>query len=161
MSATRSGPGVPTAAPAKVVPPVIPLSLVDAPTQRLWAVSSIAALQAYKLFFLSTLKLSGEAAETLSGGGAPAFAAPLGAVALLLHPLFAYAVLLDLAIIATLVYLRIPRLAFAKAVWIGVLVAVAVLDWLFLGGWRTLGGLIGYLPLIGPLTRGVASIGGE
>lgn len=152
----RSGPA------PKVAPPAIPLTLVDAPTQRLWAVSSVAAVQAYKLFFLTTLTLTGEASDTLaaSSSSTPLFVAP-EAVAVLLHPLFAYAVLLDLAIVATLAFLRIPRLAFPKVVWIGIAVTAALLDWIFLGGWRSLGGLITLVPLVGPLTRGVASLGGE
>lgn len=90
-------------------PPLIPLDIVDAPTQRLWAVSIAAAVQAYKIytFFLPDASLS-------------------------------LALLLDLALVLSLARLRIPRLQYSDAAWAVIGFAVGAIDWIILGGWSAL-----------------------
>ncbi|CAO1630596.1 unnamed protein product [Parajaminaea phylloscopi] len=103
-------------------PPLIPLDYIDAPTQRLWAVSLAAATQSYKLY---------------------TFLTPSASLSL--------ALLLDLALVLCLARLCIPRLDFTDAVWVGIACALGFLDWILLGGWDTLlpllglGGITGWL----------------
>ncbi|CAO1627290.1 unnamed protein product [Sympodiomycopsis kandeliae] len=94
--------------------PLIPLTVVDAPSQRLWAVSGLVLVQSYKLYLL----LTPEASLSLS-------------------------LLLDLGVILVLSRLRIPRLDFSDAKWSTIGIALALLDWLLLGGWRSALNLIG------------------
>ncbi|PWN28104.1 hypothetical protein BDZ90DRAFT_271228 [Jaminaea rosea] len=107
-AATTSASKVPPTR-AAAQPPLIPTSVVDAPTQRLWAASLTAAIQAYKLysFFSPDASLS-------------------------------HALLVDLALVLALSRLRIPRLDFIDAKWAIIGALLAAFDWLALGGWHTL-----------------------
>lgn len=104
----------PSVAPSSDRPPLIPLTVVDAPTQRLWAVSGLVLAQSYKLYLL----LTSEASLSTS-------------------------LLLDLGVILALSRLRIPRLDYSDAKWTTIGITLALLDWLLLGGWRTALNLIG------------------
>lgn len=122
-TSTPSAPSSSTSTPRP--PPLIPLTVLDAPSQRLWAVSIVGAVQAYKLY-------------TIFSAG----------------PSLSLALLLDLSIILSLSKLRIPRLDFHDAIWASIGLAAALTDWMILGGWDTvlpflgLGGLTSWVSSI-------------
>lgn len=96
-------------------PPLIPLTVIDAPTQRIWASSIIVAAQAYKLYiFLASSS-----------------------------PSLSFALLIDLALVLSLSRLRVPRLNFTEARWAAIGAISAGISWTCLGGWRLLLSLIG------------------
>lgn len=107
------------AAAARTAPPppvpLIPLTIVEAPIQRLWALSAAVAVQAYKFYLLILVP-----------------EAPLS-----------QALLIDLATILVFSRLRIPRLSLSDFQWAFLGALTALLDYTLAGGWRTLISLLG------------------
>lgn len=124
-------------APVPVRPPpspaLIPLTRLDAPTQRLYAASAFVALQALKVYLLVAQAT-----------------APLGT-----------SLLLSLGFLAALARLRIPRLDYARSRWQLLFLLFAGSDWLLCGGWRSVPGLLASAPIVGPLSAQVGYLGGE
>lgn len=125
--------GKPAAVPAAAspVPPLIPISLIDGPAQRLWAVSAIGAVQSYKFFILFTTE---DSSASLS-----------------------FALLIDLALLLALSRLRIPRIAFSDGQWAAIGALAGLVDWLLMGGWRTMLSLLG----MGALSSWLAAFFGD
>jgi nucleoporin POM152 len=135
MASTAASPagGKPGVAPAAAspLPPLIPISLIDGPAQRLWAVSAIGAVQAYKFFILFA---SEDSSASLS-----------------------FALLIDLALLLALSRLRIPRLDFLDGKWVAIGALAGLVDWLLMGGWRTMLSLLG----MGALSSWLAALFGD
>ncbi|PWN88247.1 hypothetical protein FA10DRAFT_268452 [Acaromyces ingoldii] len=106
--------------------PLISLSFIDAPTQRVYAASIFVALQTYKVVQLLSFIFS------------PSLFSLLGTF-----------VLIDLAFVAVVSRLRIPRLDLSRAKWTIVFGLLASTDWIVLGGWRVLLSSLTYVPLLG------------
>ncbi|KAE8230307.1 hypothetical protein CF326_g4694 [Tilletia indica] len=101
-------------APAVSVPPLIPLSLVDGPTQRYYAASAFVAVQGYKVYYLLAQWWTG----------------PDGSITSLLPRTLVF----DAGLLYLLYTLKIPRLSPPLRTWLTFLGLLALLD-LLLTGW--------------------------
>ncbi|KAK0539992.1 hypothetical protein OC835_000875 [Tilletia horrida] len=119
--AGKAQPGAPppaaAAAAAAAEPPsdpLVSLSLVDAPTQRLYAASGFVVVQSVKIYYVLSHWWSG----------------PAGTV----QGVLPRALLIDVVTIYLLYILAVPRLSFAARTWIGFLVILGLFD-MMLTGW--------------------------
>ncbi|TIA87288.1 hypothetical protein E3P99_03255 [Wallemia hederae] len=115
-SATKAPNTPPRAAPDS---PRIPLSIFNAPSQRLLALSAAAALQAYKLSKSLSLWSTHSQTRVLDSEIA----------------LYRWSII-DLLAILFVWWLRIPRLRFHKSIWIAAIVVFCALNWVLFASWK-------------------------
>lgn len=117
-------------APAGQAPaPLIPLSVLDAPTQRVYLASAFLGIQAYKLYRL-LVSIFDEQGHTEVGT----------------------LVFVDFAFVVIASRLHIPRFDFTRRRWSTLFAFLVFLNWTATGGWRWLARVAGSIPVFGFLS---------
>ncbi|UZJ56926.1 hypothetical protein CBS101457_006246 [Exobasidium rhododendri] len=106
---------------------LIPLSLVDAPTQRVYLASAFLLLETYKLYQIFASFYSEDSSWTLLGSF----------------------LLLNLVLVTAASRLKVPRLDYSRAKWTILFALIGAVDWVSCGGWRTAVSLLQWVPVLG------------
>lgn len=107
--------------------PLIPLSLIDGPTQRVYLASAFILLETYKVTQTAASIYSSNTSWTLIGSFW----------------------LMNLVFVSAASRLRVPRLAFGRARWIMLYTLLSFLDWSACGGWKTMIQAVQFVPVLG------------
>lgn len=110
--------------------PLIPLSVIDAPSQRVYIASAFIAIQTYKLYSFSASIWSEEE-----------------------FALLGTFLLLDLVFVVTVSRLHTPRFDYTRSRWFIIFGFLAWIDWTFTGGWRIILSVLANLPILGWLAN--------
>lgn len=110
--------------------PLIPLSVVDAPSQRVYIASAFVAIQTYKLYSFSASIWADDD-----------------------FALLGTFLLLDLLFVVAVSRLRTPRFDYTRSRWIVIFTLLASTDWILTGGWRVVLSIMGSLPVLGWLAN--------
>lgn len=110
--------------------PLIPLSVVDAPSQRVYIASAFIAIQTYKLYSFSASIWTNDD-----------------------FALLGTFLLLDLLFVVAVSRLRTPRFDYTRSRWIIIFALLASSDWIITGGWRVILSITINIPVLGWLAN--------
>ena len=110
--------------------PLIPLSVVDAPSQRVYIASAFIAIQTYKLYSFSALIWTNDD-----------------------FALLGTFLLLDLLFVVAVSRLRTPRFDYTRSRWIIIFALLASSGWILTGGWRVILSITINIPVLGWLAN--------